>query len=61
MRDEHKDSPARMRYSINSNFCILRAELQTDAAPMLLWFVACQNSTTFKLASLGMRGSHGPE
>ena len=34
--------------------------LQTDAAPML-WFVGCQNYTTFKLAPLGMRGSLGLE
>ena len=32
--DEHKHSPARMRYS--NNFCTLRKELQTDTAPMLL-------------------------
>ena len=34
--DEHKRSPARMRYS--NHFCTLRTELQADAAPMLLWF-----------------------
>ena len=35
-----------------------RTELQTDVAPML-WFADCQNSTTFKLAPPGMRGSLG--
>ena len=36
--DEHKHSPARMRYS--NNFCTSRTELQTDAAQILLWFSA---------------------
>ena len=69
---EHKHSPARMRYS--NNLCTLRRELQTDAAKVfnlnvfkpseqstLLWFADCQNSTTFKLAPAGTRGSLGLE
>ena len=51
--DEHKHSPARMRRS--NIFCTLRTELQTDAAPMLLWSVG------FKLAPLGMRDALGLE
>ena len=43
--DDHKHSPAeRMRCC---KFCTLLAELKTDAAPMFLWFVGCQNSSTF--------------
>ena len=72
--DEHKQIPARMRYS--NNFCTLRRELQTDAAPVfkknldaskpseqsaLLWFADCQNSTTLKLAPPGTRASLGLE
>ena len=55
--DEHKHSPSRMHCF--DNFCrLLRTELQTDAAPILLWFVRCQNSATSELAPLGMRGLH---
>ena len=48
-----------MRYS--NNFCTLLTELQTGAAPMLLWFADCRNSTGFKLAPPGIRGSLGLE
>ena len=48
-----------MRYS--NEYFTLSTELQTDAAPMLLWFVDCRYSMTFKLAPLGMRGALGLE
>ena len=54
-------STARQEYTTLVKFCTLCTELQTDAAPMLLWFVGCQNSTTFKLAPLGMRGARRNE
>ena len=53
--DEHKDSPARKRYSSKVLYTMFRTthRRRTD----VLWFVGCQNSTNFKLASLGMRGA----
>ena len=55
-------SAARQECATLIKFCTVCTELQTDAATMfkeksLLWFVGCQNSTTFKLAPLGMRGA----
>ena len=41
-----------------SKFCTICIEIQTDAAPMFCGIVGCQNSTTFKLAPLGMRVAH---
>ena len=53
--DEHKHSPARIRYSNKVLYTMSRTihRLRTD----VLSFVGCQNSTNFKLASLGMRGA----
>ena len=53
--DEHKHSPARIRYSSKVLYTMFRTtnRLRTD----VLSFVGCQNSTKFKLASLGMRGA----
>ena len=53
--DEHKHSPARIRYSNKVLYTMFRTthRLRTD----VLSFVGCQNSTNFKLASLGMRGA----
>ena len=53
--DEHKHSPARIRYSNNVLYTMFRTtdRRRTD----VLWFVGCQNSTNFKLASLGMMGA----
>ena len=48
---------ARQECATLIKFCAVCTELQRDAAAMLLWFVGCQNSTTFKLAPLGMRGA----
>ena len=53
--DEHKHSPARIRYS---NKVLYTMFITTDRRRTdVLWFVGCQNSTNFKLASLGMRGA----
>ena len=51
----NKHSPARIRYSNEALYTMLRTtdRRRTD----VLWFVGCQNSTNFKLASLGMRGA----
>ena len=53
--DEHKHSPARIRYSNKVLYTMFRTthRLCTD----VLSFVGCQTSTNFKLASLGMRGA----
>ena len=53
--NEHKHSPARIRYSNKVLYIMFRTthRLRTD----VLSFVGCQNSTNFKLASLGMRGA----
>ena len=49
-----KYSPARIRYSKKVLYTVFRTThgRRTD----VLWFVGCQNSMNFKLASLGMRG-----
>ena len=58
--DEHKRSPARMRYS--NHFCTLRSTYRTSGRRrtdvVVYWL---QNSTTFKLAPPGKRGSLGLE
>ena len=53
--DEHKHSPARIRYSNQVLYTMFRTthRLCTD----VLLFVGCQTSTNFKLAPLGMRGA----
>ena len=53
--DEHKHSPARIRYSNKVLYTMFRTthRLCTD----VLSFIGCQTSTNFKLASLGMRGA----
>ena len=56
--DEHKHSPARMRYS--NHFCTLRAERQADAAPML-WFTDSKTPRLLNSLHRGKRGSLGLE
>ena len=53
--DEHKHSPARIRYSNKVLYTMFRTthRRRTD----VLRFVGSQNSTIFKLASLGMSGA----
>ena len=53
--DKQKHSPARIRYSNKVLYTMFRTthRLRTD----VLSFVGCQNSTDFKLDSLGMRGA----
>ena len=53
--DEHKHSPAKIRYSNKVLYTMFRTthRLCTD----VLSFIGCQTSTNFKLASLGMRGA----
>ena len=53
--DEHKHSPARIRYSNKVLYTMFRTthRLCTD----VLSFIGCQTSTNFELASLGMRGA----
>ena len=55
---------ARQECATLIKFCTLCSELHTDAALLFcgllaakIPFVGCQNSTNFKLASLGMRGA----
>ena len=53
--DEHKHSPARIRYSNKVLYTMFRTthRLCID----VLSFIGCQTSTNFELASLGMRGA----
>ena len=49
---------ARQEYATLIKFCALCSELTTHRLRTdVLSFVGCQNSTNFKLASLGIRGA----